>query len=355
MSTPYNPGYGQPAPYRLQQVNFGWIGESWEIYRKAWLSWLALFLLPAATSAFLMIYTYTSPQMLAIFSQMQHPGTVPGMVTPSPTYTLVTNSLTGVQYLLNYLVACCASNMALRQVRGEAIDIGSIFQGLRNWVQMLVFCILFFLCSMVGAIACCIGLFVAYGLLMPGFAMVADGESGTNAISRSVDGMKVDWLNAALFSFVFYLIIAFGTVLTCFLGAFVLYPMMFIISALAYRDMIGTPNSGGYGAPPPTQPYGGFTPQTPGVWPPAPSGGQPPFGQSQYGQPPYGQPPAGQSPFGQPPPQPPYGQPPTGQSPFGQQQPQPPYGQPPAGQSPFGQQPPPDRRPDDTDNPRQDR
>jgi hypothetical protein len=255
-------------------------------------------------------------------------------MAPTQTYTVITNTLTWTQYLINYIVACCASNIAVRQVRGETIEIGSIFQGLRNWVQILVFGILFFLCSIVGALACCIGIFAAYGLLMPGYAMVADGESGTNAISRSIEAMKADWLNASLFALVFYLILGFGIWLTCFLGAFVFYPMMFIISALAYRDMIGMPNSGGsgmFGASAPWQQYGqpGFGPQTPGVWPPAPSAGQPrQYGQPQYGQPPFGQPPVGQSPYGQPPApnQSPFGQaPPPNQSPFGQ----PPSSQPP--------------------------
>jgi hypothetical protein len=249
-----------------------------------------------------MVYTYTSPQMLAVFSQMRNPGVPmpPGSMTPTPTYTIISNTLTGWQYLINFIVACCASNIALRQVRGETIEIGSIFHGLRNWVQMLVFAILFFLCSIVGTLACCIGVFAAYGLLMPGYAMVADGENGANALSRSVDGMKADWVNASLFAFVFYLMVGLGSFLTCFLGALVFYPMMFIVSALAYRDMIGMPPVGGVGGSgSPYQQYGqpGFSPQEPGVWPPAPSSGRPPFGQQ-----PFGQPPTGQSPFGQPPP-----------------------------------------------------
>ena len=308
MTTPYPNPHGFSPNNIIPKVNFGWIGEAWEIYRKAWLSWLVLFLIPVASTACLMIYVYTSPQMLALFSQMQHPGVpaTPGSLTPTPTYTIVSNTLSSVQYLINFIVACCASNMAVRQVRGETIEVGSIFQGMRNWVQMLVFGILFFLCTMLGALACCIGMFAVYGLLMPGYAMVADGESGTNAISRSLDGMKADWLNASMFAFVFYLILLFGSLLTCFLGAFIFYPMMFIISALAYRDMIGMPSSGGPGiysgvsGAAPWQQYGqpGYGQQAPGVWPPAPSAGQPP----QYGQPPFGQGPMGQSPFGQPPP-----------------------------------------------------
>jgi len=211
MSTPYSPGYGQPPNYLSARVNFGWIGESWDIYRNAWLPWMMLFLLPFAIRVMIIVYTFLAPPMQAVFSQL-HSGSPmnPGML-PAPTgnYTLISNSLAWGSYGVQFLVACCASDIAVRQVRGEVIEIGSIFRGLRVWPHMLLFFILWILMSAVGLIGCCVGIFVAFGFLIPGFALVADGASAITAFSRSIDGMKRDWGSAAIFSFVMYLILSF--------------------------------------------------------------------------------------------------------------------------------------------------
>jgi len=47
---------------------------------------------------------------------------------------------------------------------------------MRNWLQMLIYLILFTCASFVGVICCIVGVYVSYGLLIPGYALVADGE-----------------------------------------------------------------------------------------------------------------------------------------------------------------------------------
>nr|MDQ2688519.1 hypothetical protein [Armatimonadota bacterium] len=164
--------------------------------------------------------------------------------------------------------------LAVRQVRGETVSLGDMFGGGPYFGAMLLFNLLYALASLVGIIAICVGVVVVMALLLPAPAMVADGESPTGALSRSLDAMKQDWLTATGFVFVF-LLLMLASVIPCGLGLLVTVPMLHVISALAYRDMAGMPNVPGvggvsYSAPPP------------GVWPPPPTydppgGPRPPF------------------------------------------------------------------------------
>ena len=158
--------------------------------------------------------------------------------------------------------------MAVKQVRGEPISFGDIFSGGPTFLPMLGFNIVYGLASGIGLLFCLVPGFLIMGLLLAGPALVTDGAGVGGAISRSNDGMKVDMWNAAAFVFVMGLILVVSAV-PCGLGLFVTVPMYWLISALAYRDMIGIPGL----AAPAGPSYG--APQ-PGVWPPPPSAGQAP-------------------------------------------------------------------------------
>jgi len=88
--------------------------------------------------------------------------------------------------------------------------------------------------------------------------------------------MKQDMWNAGAFVLVLGLLVAVS-IIPCGLGLFVTLPMFFLVSALAYRDMIGMPGAvsttGAYGVPP------GYGASQSGVWPPPPEARPPAFGQ----------------------------------------------------------------------------
>jgi hypothetical protein len=151
--------------------------------------------------------------------------------------------------------------VAVKQVRGEAVNIGDIFTGAPLMWKMLGFNIVYGLAVTIGMVFCLVPGFLLSGLLFPGYALIAEGESVGNALSRSMDAMKRDMWNAAAFVFVLGLLVVVSLI-PCGLGLFVTVPMYFLCAALAYRDMIGMPGRNqaapAYGAP------------APGVWPPPP-------------------------------------------------------------------------------------
>ena len=100
------------------------------------------------------------------------------------------------------------------------------------------------------------------GLLLPSFALMADGDGVITALKCSIRAMK-GRLPAAT-GFVFVLgVVVYASALPCYLGLLATSPMVFLICALAYRDMVGMPNM----APPPAY-YSAASDA--GVWPPAP-------------------------------------------------------------------------------------
>ena len=330
MSTPYGTGVGQPPIGQPGKVNFGWISESFQYFSQAAAVWVVFALIMvAATGAiygggFLILHPMSSGYDGG--SRFMPPG---GGALFVPDVIIL---------VIEAFFLACGMNMALKQVRGQQISFNDMFTGVSNFVPMLIYVLLVGVASFLGCCALCIGWFVVMGLLLPAAAMVGDGVQPVDAITRSVNAMKTDLVTAALLALVLYLIAGIGGAIV--VGALVVYPMIMIVSVLAYRDMIGFGGGG----------FGGTPVGAPGAWPPPPTGGQP-FGQPQPPQSGFGQPHPPQSGFSQPnppqsgfsqpqPPQSGFGQPQPGQSQFGQPQPgQSPFGQtqPPAGQQPFGQ------------------
>ena len=250
LSAPYTSEYGGNPNYGPPKVNFGWIGEAWEIYKKAWLVWLLLYIGPTIFGGLSLAYTF--PSLDVSVSSLQN--TLHGNAATPPVTSLgtalVTDFFSLVSIILTIALSCCASDIALRQVRGEVIQSDSIFRGLRNTLQMLLYWLLYYVALLVGELACCIGVTVSMGLLLPGFAMIADGATATQTVTISFERMKGDWFNAALFQLLLGCFVIIGTFCTCDLGGLVLGPMIFIISALAYRDMVGLPGAGSNGSYP---------------------------------------------------------------------------------------------------------
>ena len=134
--------------------------------------------------------------------------------------------------------------------------------GARYYVQFLIFLVIYYLASLIGTCALCIGLFVVLGLLIPAGALIARGSTAIDAVTQSINMMKTDIVSASLFTLVFYLV-AILSMIPCFIGIFVVSPMLYIISALALRDMESGIRPVGFDHP---------NAQTgnPGAWPPPP-------------------------------------------------------------------------------------
>lgn len=327
MSVPVGGGYsaGPPGGYEgggyappAGRVNFGWISESWQFFMAQSGIWIVATLALFGPSVvlvgafyvyfFLSMFPHGFPPPAPAPGAPSVPPALPPFLAPGNFGKILSLEL-GVGLLLSLYFAFLYGGMfrmAVRQVRGLALTYRDIFAGGPLFGRMLGamfllgfgayaleaiclgpgYLLLFRHASTAATVTafglgivvwlCLIG--VVPALLLPAFALMADGVPVFAALRRSVRAMKGNWLPATGFIFVLGLLV-YASEIPCGLGLLATIPMVFLTTALAYRDLAGMPDV----LPPPSPSY---PPAAPGVWPPPPSQASP------YGQPP---PPYGQS------------------------------------------------------------
>ncbi|MGO8671634.1 MAG: hypothetical protein ACLQVD_09755 [Capsulimonadaceae bacterium] len=341
-------GYSQPAA-PTGRVNFDWIGQSWKLFQEDPGPWIAAMAIYGALYIAGVVATEVS--MFSTFQRMAVPPVPPrpgaGFTTTAPwsPYSPYSNPtfLIYCGCLLVFVLFAAASmlHMAVKKVKGELISLGDAFSGLPYMGHLFLYSLPLVGLSIVISVAITpletpmiaagnygglIGLIllmslfnaVMYAFLIPGYAMVCDGIPAGRALAASIGAMKSQ-IPITIGLLLVIGIIMVISMLPCFLGLLATYPMMFLVFALAYRDIIGMPAA----APSPAYLYGAYGAQPqPGTWPPPPTMPAPP----QFGAPPYGQNPGGYPQSSQPP----YGAPPPGGTPYGSPPPAPPQFDPPA-------------------------
>ncbi|MGI4789203.1 MAG: hypothetical protein ACRYFS_10185 [Janthinobacterium lividum] len=306
------------------QVNFGWISDAWRLFSAQMGVWIVATLILFAPSVVLVIIFY------AMMWSTMFPGGLPGATQPVPGANPFPAPGANPAFMGNHFGTIFAwefgfialysiwaaymygglYRMAVQQVRGLPIEVRDVFRGGALFGRMLGGLWLLGLGAYVLE-AVCIGpfgllvwqhgpaaalivagivgvvLFLALmltlpGMLLPSFALIADGDGVITAIKRSFRAMKTSWPAAAGFVFVMGLLV-YVSEIPCGIGLLATIPMVFLITALAYRDMLGMPNMVA-----PVMP--GYAQAGEGVWPPAPGAWPPPPQAQQYpSQPPLGQ------------------------------------------------------------------
>ena len=259
-------GSGYQVPGR---VNFGWINEAFELFKANAGTWIV------ATLAFFFVPVligFIIGLVFGVANAASGSAGRPGGFGPSAFSNGLPVGLNALIQIASLAYRAFISGglyrMAVKQVRGELISISDIFSGGQYFLPMLAFMILYAIAATVGFLLLIVPGLLVISLTLPAYALISDGVSLGDAVSRSVDGMKRDMWNGVAFMFVMGLLILVS-VIPCFLGLLVTYPMLWLVSALAYRDMVGMPG--------PASPYGaGYGAAAPGVWPPAPGAWPPP-------------------------------------------------------------------------------
>ncbi len=242
---------GPPNPPR--KVNFGWISESWRLFSSGKATWIASIIAVFALPVFVLLFFGSIIGGAGAMSR--------GHALRYPLWM----SLGLPVFFLLYFAFFYGGlyRMGVMQVRGQIISIVDFFSGGRVFLRMLGLMVIYSVAVGIGLFLFVIpGLMIA-ALLLPSFALVADGIPVGAALSQSIKAMVRDLGSAIGLVFVFTLLYMLSA-LPCGLGLFVTVPMMFLLSALVYRDMIGIPNM----VTPAGPTYG--SPQS-GVWPPPPS------------------------------------------------------------------------------------
>lgn len=251
-----------------------WIGEGWQMFVERWPVWVVDLLILVAAIAVVAVPMYALVIAAAISAQGQdQPPQVPAVLFLF--YLIV---IPYIMLVTAFLSAGCY-HTAMKQLRGEAISVGDIFGGGRYFLRMLVATFIIGIATSVGAMLCILPGFLVMGMFFFTFPLIIErGLGPIEAMSTSFSVTRTNLVMFTLFAFVVHLLAGAGS-MACGIGALVTYPLLFTVTAVAYRDCFGVAGARHFGqtAPPPPPNY------------------NPSYGQS-YGAPPNYPPPSPQTP-----------------------------------------------------------
>ena len=262
---PMSPGYGQPPKIRFEVIS-----EAWQLFTQQMSTWII--------------------SMLIMFVVMMIPGIVMGigMVTAMGLGGLAGNRGGGVIFglgtmlvmfvgmvlmiVLAFILMGGMYRMAIKQIRGEPIQVSDLWSVTDVIGQLALGGLLVGLSCAVAAFACFLPAYIVGGLLMLTIPLIVDKKmSAIEAMTRSWNALKGEWLMAAVLYFVLNFIAGIGAI-AIYIGMLFTYPLLFLGTALVYRDFIL-----GGGGPPPDSPYPVGV--TPGGYAPSPYPAEPPPGE----------------------------------------------------------------------------
>jgi len=151
--------------------------------------------------------------------------------------------------------------MALKAVRGEKTEINDVFSGFSDFGRFFVGGLIWIGISIVGLLACGVGVIVTSGILLFFFPLMVDrGLSGGEAFGKCWAYFKTDWLMAIVFAIVTGIISQVGTYVAG-VGVLVTGPFAMIVTVAAYDHVFGgvaeeAPAAAPIAPPPPIEPEG---------------------------------------------------------------------------------------------------
>jgi hypothetical protein len=245
------------------KVDFGWISESYQIFRRdagVWLLGTVIYLAVAFA------FNYGVNALIGLFEPNLPQATLPAnnmsfdwfKILFMPGQIIFKDEIAEIAtvpvHAFFYGGLC---KMANKSVRGQSVSLRDVFSGGPTMLTFILLLLVDECCSIFGiASKLVLSAIVLPALFLPAYSMAADGESFYSSVGRSFQAMKKDWIRAMAFTFVFMLVMIASFVCLC-LPCLVTLSMNIIISALANRDMAGA------GVPSEELPLA-----PPGSWPP---------------------------------------------------------------------------------------
>lgn len=218
-----------------RKVSFDWIGEAWGLFAANAPLWIAAIIVAVYAPLCIDVFVIGAVGLshkLAHFGGVWH-----GVMHMQPELKF---GLALLNAVYSAFIGGGLAQIALKQVRGEPVSFRDIFSGGALFGSMLIFGAVYSVLIGVGsAFVVLPGVFLA-GLLLPALALTAAGEPVGAALSRSVKAMWPDRAIAMGLAFVLGTATIIGFSFLTF-GLLAALPLCFLVSALAYRDMIGFP------------------------------------------------------------------------------------------------------------------
>jgi hypothetical protein len=255
------------------KVHFMWIVEAWRLFEEQATIWifatLAGGLLPlAAIAAFMAVILPSSPlhvhhgfETTHLLSGRTVDVSDPNMVTIAAFEFFI--------FVASAFFMCGMLRMAFLQVRGELITVRDVFNDWRTMGRMIGYMLLtsiiimaavapvlllmllgshrahgFGLKELAGAIIGTAIELAVFGLVFPGYAAIADGFGVLQSFSLSFRSVYRNMWRMLGLVFILYLIVEVSFI-PCGLGLLVTLPLLSLVCALAYHDLVGMAHSSG--------------------------------------------------------------------------------------------------------------
>jgi zinc ribbon protein len=241
-----------------KQVRFGeWIGEGWKMFTTQWKEWVTLslsifgaVLVPMMIFIIFVYVTLIATATTQVGSGASSEASPVGVFFIFGSYFL----LMLVMLPLSAVLMGGMHKAALKQIRGGQIEFKDLFSARDRFLPILGALLLQGLLAAVGSFLCIIPGLIVAGLLFFTLPLIIDRKLGViDAMKASVEMTKPNLLMFTIFAVVVQLIASVGQV-ACIVGLLATLPLMFTMTAAAYRDCFGVE---GAALLPPAEPWAG--------------------------------------------------------------------------------------------------
>jgi uncharacterized membrane protein len=252
------------------QVRFGeWISEGWKMFTEQWKAWVVntlVFVLICGTPMIIVVGGFYGYLIMQISESTARRSSQP----PIGPEALVTFYLIffAVMFFTLFIAAYFTGGMhksALKQLRGGKVELRDLFSGGNTYLPILIASILTSILTMFGIVLCVIPAFIVAGALFFTVPLIVERRLGAiEAMKASYELTKNNLLMFTLFSFVVQLIAQAGSY-ACYVGLLATIPLLFTITAVAYRDTFGLEGARYFAPPAPPAP-GGYAQPSPDAY-----------------------------------------------------------------------------------------
>lgn len=210
------------------KINFNWFNEAWALFSShsgIWVPAVAITIFgPGAIDAYV---AFAIRAAVRAGTSVAHPHAL--------VFGVGLFNVIFAVYMLNGL-----GNLAVRMVGGVPSTFSDIFSGSRNFAGTLLWLVTVGSLTFIGSLAVIAPGILIAGLMLPSLALVTSGRNILESIGLSARATKNEYPIAMAMAFVVGLMI-FAGLATGGLALLITLPIALLISALAYRDLIGLP------------------------------------------------------------------------------------------------------------------
>jgi hypothetical protein len=218
-----------------------WFSEGWRLFAEQWQGWvlnaLIFFGILWVPLAPLIVVTYLAFFGILIAGQGSDAAAMGGVAfIAAMVFILVAALVVATSFFSAGL-----HSSALKQLRGERVQVSDLFSGGRYLGRFIGFSILISLLTFVGFLMCIIPSLIVSGLFIFTGFIIVDKDCGViEAMRASYDRCKHAVLWYTLLGIILALISRAGAYVL-YVGILVTFPLAFTIRAVAYRDSFDIP------------------------------------------------------------------------------------------------------------------